>query len=53
MWLGHEKRSKESRGGVHGSSRGREPSGTVDQQCHKMQSYGSWDGAVKGPSSCI
>jgi len=51
--LKREKCSKKSGRGVRGKNEGREQSGTVVQQCHKMQNYGSWDGAVKGASSCI
>jgi len=43
-----EKRSKNRRG-VHRKCGGKELSGTVNQQFHKMQSYGSWDGMAKGP----
>ena len=47
--LKREKHSKKSGKGVRGKNEERERSGTVAQQCHKMQNYGSWDGVVKGP----
>jgi len=47
--LKREKRSKKNGRGVRGKNEERGRNGTVVQQCHKMQNYGSWDGVVKRP----